>query len=210
MLERLDWRFIRVRSSHFFRDPDATTDRVCNRLGQLGVQPIGPLRDVPSTGDGGEDLRDRVVRRAAELRREWEKEPEHDEARTEKTQPGIKSPSAKSRSDTQQPLFAEVEDPDGWKPKAAAGSNGQIAVPPTPVTPSDTAGESDGKLDKQPWQMTRGEFHELRVTRGFKNPTENSRLYWQEIKKALAEGKRLQPRVLHEYVQLFGPLKQQV
>jgi hypothetical protein len=52
--------------------------------------------------------------------------------------------------------------------------------------------------------MTRGEFHESRVLRGFANPTENSRLYWQEIKKALADGKQLQPRVLREYEQLFG------
>ncbi len=52
--------------------------------------------------------------------------------------------------------------------------------------------------------MTRGEFHQSRVSQGFTNPTENSRLYWQEIRKALADGKQLQPRVLSEYEQLFG------
>jgi hypothetical protein len=53
--------------------------------------------------------------------------------------------------------------------------------------------------------MTRAEFHQARVSQGFTNPTENSRLYWQEIRKALADGKQLQPRVMREYEQLFGP-----
>jgi hypothetical protein len=57
--------------------------------------------------------------------------------------------------------------------------------------------------------MTRGEFHQARVSQGFTNPTENSRLYWQEIRKALAAGKQLHPRVLREYEQLFGSGKMQ-
>jgi hypothetical protein len=66
-------------------------------------------------------------------------------------------------------------------------------------------GETEEEPDGQPWQMTRGEFHQARVSQGFTNPTENSRLYWQEIRKALADGKHLHPRVLREYEQLFGP-----
>ena len=68
----------------------------------------------------------------------------------------------------------------------------------------EAAGEADEKPDSQPWQMTRGEFHEYRVSQGFTNPTENSRLYWQEVETAIAEGKELHPHVLREYEQLFG------
>jgi len=58
-----------------------------------------------------------------------------------------------------------------------------------------------------PWQMTRGEFHQWRVSQGLTDPIEISRLYWQEIKKALAEGKPVQPSVRREYEQLFSPRK---
>ncbi|MCX7427798.1 MAG: AAA domain-containing protein [Planctomycetia bacterium] len=78
--------------------------------------------------------------------------------------------------------------------------------PPSPIAAPPVA---EGEQDGQPWQMTRGQFHESRVSQGFTNPTENSRLYWQEIKKAVADGKQLQPCVLHEYQQLFGSSQHQ-
>lgn len=49
------------------------------------------------------------------------------------------------------------------------------------------------------WQMTRGEFHHLRVSNGFADPSENSRYYWREIEKAISEGRELDLRVLREY-----------
>ena len=73
------------------------------------------------------------------------------------------------------------------------------------VASPGAGGDAAKKSDKQPWQMTRGEFHNFRVSQGFADPTENSRIYWQEIEKARAQGRELQPRVLREYEQLFGP-----
>ena len=47
--------------------------------------------------------------------------------------------------------------------------------------------------------MTRHDFHKHRESEGFADPTENSRLFWQEIKKAIAEGKQVNPETLREY-----------
>jgi len=70
ILERLGWRFVRIRGSEFFRDPEATMVRVRCRLADLGIDPIGP--DVDSSASANTTaLRDRIVRRAEELRREW-------------------------------------------------------------------------------------------------------------------------------------------
>lgn len=70
ILERLGWKFVRIRGSEFFRDPDSTMARVRRRLSELGVEPVGAhaTSSVPSKQS---DLRDRVVRRAEELRRQW-------------------------------------------------------------------------------------------------------------------------------------------
>jgi very-short-patch-repair endonuclease len=71
-LERLGWRFARIRGTEFFRDPDAAMIPVFEALERQGIPPeLSPTsRDEPSPGRGGE-LSERVIRRAAELRRLW-------------------------------------------------------------------------------------------------------------------------------------------
>jgi len=39
VLERLGWRFIRIRGSEFYRDPDGTVRRVFVQLERMGVHP---------------------------------------------------------------------------------------------------------------------------------------------------------------------------
>ena len=39
ILERLGWQFIRIRGSEFFRNPEATIDRVVQELSKYGIQP---------------------------------------------------------------------------------------------------------------------------------------------------------------------------
>ncbi len=68
ILERLGWRFIRVRGSEFFRAPDETMARLRSRLAGLGIQPIGPAVVGAEEGD---PLLDRVRRRAQEILRHW-------------------------------------------------------------------------------------------------------------------------------------------
>ena len=69
ILERLGWKFVRIRGSLFFRDPDAAMAPVFARLAQLDIEPIGPLSPIPSPE--GTPLLDRVRRRAERLRAQW-------------------------------------------------------------------------------------------------------------------------------------------
>ena len=65
ILERLGWRFLRIRGSEFFRNPDQALARVCQRLADLGVVPEGPdIQPSPPISS----LLDRVKARAAALR----------------------------------------------------------------------------------------------------------------------------------------------
>jgi very-short-patch-repair endonuclease len=71
ILERLGWRFVRIRGSRFFRNPEAVMASVYEGLEQLGIEPIGP-EPSPSGGQVEQtELRQRIIRRAEELRRNW-------------------------------------------------------------------------------------------------------------------------------------------
>jgi very-short-patch-repair endonuclease len=88
ILERLGWRFIRIRGSRFYRDPDSVIKEVFQELEYLGATP-DYSRDA---GDACEDrpkdnqkseLRDRIVRRAHEILREWDEERERNKRSAE-------------------------------------------------------------------------------------------------------------------------------
>lgn len=85
VLERLPggWRFIRIRGTEFFRDPAATMDRVMAQLTSLGVEPLGPEASERAASASGEELRDRVVRRAADLRKQWAAEDQSEASENE-------------------------------------------------------------------------------------------------------------------------------
>jgi very-short-patch-repair endonuclease len=73
ILERMGWRFVRIRGSKFFRDPDGAMEPVLTRLKSLGVRPVGRASAEEQHPDSpGEELKDRVIRRADEIRREWD------------------------------------------------------------------------------------------------------------------------------------------
>jgi very-short-patch-repair endonuclease len=71
VLERLGWIFERVRGSQFFRDPEAALKPVFDRLESLGIPPQGSSALQPIEQGSSGSLRERIVRRAAELRRDW-------------------------------------------------------------------------------------------------------------------------------------------
>jgi very-short-patch-repair endonuclease len=71
ILERLGWRFIRIRGSAFFRNPEKTMQGVFKKLEEAGVVPEGA--EPPRTAD--EDSVISVIRqRASELRASWQEE----------------------------------------------------------------------------------------------------------------------------------------
>ena len=71
ILERLGWRFVRIRGSQFFRNPERAMEVVFSRLQALDIPPEGNVGAGSEAGREGDALKERIVRRAAELRREW-------------------------------------------------------------------------------------------------------------------------------------------
>lgn len=69
VLERAGWRFVRIRGTRFFRDPEATMAWVRGELERLGVQPTA---DIPEAATGHGALLEAIQRRAWEIMRERE------------------------------------------------------------------------------------------------------------------------------------------
>jgi very-short-patch-repair endonuclease len=68
MLERLGWTFARVRGSIFLRDPDRAMSPVFDKLRSMDIPADGPAWDG---AHGVDELTERVIRRAGNLREEW-------------------------------------------------------------------------------------------------------------------------------------------
>ncbi len=68
VLERLGWKFIRIRGSQFFRDPSRVIQDVFT---QLEIHGVTPERTAEKPVQAGGELSARVIRRAEQLRLEW-------------------------------------------------------------------------------------------------------------------------------------------
>jgi len=76
VLERLGWRFVSLRASQYYRQPQEITQLLLRRLRELGVEPaVGGLGDP--NRDEGEALYQRILDRASQLRRIWRGEEEN-------------------------------------------------------------------------------------------------------------------------------------
>ena len=71
VLERLGWRFVRIRGSNFFRDPEKAMKPVFERLEQDGITRSHDTSTENNEDNLGKELKERVIRRAQELRIEW-------------------------------------------------------------------------------------------------------------------------------------------
>jgi very-short-patch-repair endonuclease len=68
VLERLGWRFVRIRGSQFFRDPDGAMRPVFEALGDVGIAAEGHT-EVAVPLPPADELVERVKRRAADILR---------------------------------------------------------------------------------------------------------------------------------------------
>ncbi len=75
VLERLGWRFVRIRGSLFFRNPEDALRPLFEQLENMGIERLGPHRE-DNRRPGNPDLLNRVIRRAAEIRDQWKAEGE--------------------------------------------------------------------------------------------------------------------------------------
>jgi very-short-patch-repair endonuclease len=71
VLERVGWRFVRIRGSQFFRDPTSAMKPVFETLSDLGILPEGDA-EFSVAARANNDLVDRVKRRAAQILREMD------------------------------------------------------------------------------------------------------------------------------------------
>ncbi|GAC1423671.1 MAG: AAA domain-containing protein [Ktedonobacteraceae bacterium] len=70
ILERLGWRFERIRGSQFFRNPDKAMEPVFARLHTLEIPPEGN-KTITSLTVQDTSLKEKVIRRAVEIRQGW-------------------------------------------------------------------------------------------------------------------------------------------
>ena len=73
VLERMGWIFARVRSSDFLRNPARAMKPVFEKLQLLEIPPDGDAHKAKQEGKFSQDVTERLVRRAEELRKNWSK-----------------------------------------------------------------------------------------------------------------------------------------
>ena len=70
ILERLGWKFVRIRGSQFFRNPDTAMEPVFRKLQEMDI-PMEGMQSNEAILSNEHELKERIIRRAAELRAEW-------------------------------------------------------------------------------------------------------------------------------------------
>ncbi len=71
ILERLGWRFIRIRGSEYYRNPEETMKRVMSECTSFGIEPEENTSDITSKNMA---LKEKVIRRAVQIMEQWAKE----------------------------------------------------------------------------------------------------------------------------------------
>lgn len=73
ILERLGWRFVRIRGSQFFRNPEQAMEAVFAKLRLLDIPPIG-MAQQKSEDEDGKELKERIILAAYKLREQWKEQ----------------------------------------------------------------------------------------------------------------------------------------
>jgi very-short-patch-repair endonuclease/cellulose biosynthesis protein BcsQ len=142
ILERLGWRFARIRGSQFFRDPEGTMEALFARLRALGILPEGEQASASAPEEEDAALQRRIMQRAAELRQEWAARSDEEDAQPAPAarvwgQPWRRSVVAEEQSEPV-PATDEQTDLDQWilPPPAGKGSPAAQAHPAVLVSPA--------------------------------------------------------------------------
>ena len=70
ILERIGWKFIRIRGSEYYRNKTRTIESVIEQLKNLGIQPE-KITNIDNSGHQTSALLDRVKTRASQIRNSW-------------------------------------------------------------------------------------------------------------------------------------------
>lgn len=115
VLERLGWKFHRIRGTEIFRDPDAAMQRLFSRLQELNIHHSADNQvDVAEADEGG--LTQRFIRRAAKIRRSWV-DPDSDELPTLLAFDA--TTEAMTVRDVGENIEVEIEISDNYQPSSA-------------------------------------------------------------------------------------------
>lgn len=76
ILERLGWRFIRIRGSEYYRNPNETIERV---ISELNAYEIHPEKNIKIVNSSETELQQRVIARAVHIMDDWEQEEKQNE-----------------------------------------------------------------------------------------------------------------------------------
>ncbi len=71
VLERMGWIFARIRGTEFLRNPDRAMKPVFEKLEALEIFPVKTKKESTKIVQPSNELTERVIRRAEELRRAW-------------------------------------------------------------------------------------------------------------------------------------------
>jgi very-short-patch-repair endonuclease len=86
ILERLDWTFVRIRGSRFYRNPDAALRPLFDRLVAMGIEPHGG-EPAEAMASSEVELLLRVKSRAAEIEVQIDEQVAHPVLRTRRAPP---------------------------------------------------------------------------------------------------------------------------
>jgi len=101
VLERLGWRFVRIRGSQFYRDPEIALRPVFDRLRELDIPPEAQTPRDQEGAATDERLKERVIRRATEIVQEWEHGYAHVPSPTPPTPTAIQSQDRQLPTETE-------------------------------------------------------------------------------------------------------------
>jgi very-short-patch-repair endonuclease len=73
ILERLGWTFVRIRGGEFFRNPEKAMEQLFKKLELMEIPPQVQEKELEQESQEDE-LKRRVIHRAAEIRQEWEEQ----------------------------------------------------------------------------------------------------------------------------------------
>ena len=104
-LERLGWKFIRIRGSEYLRDPKKTLSKIKRRLKSFDIQPLGLLSSDPKKASAKEESKSKellaeVKKRAEMIRTRWKDIPSVDSVLSKPSEQAEESGEVKASPST--------------------------------------------------------------------------------------------------------------
>jgi very-short-patch-repair endonuclease len=200
ILERLGWRFVRLRGTAYFRDPEGEMEKVFDRLSELGI-PAEGSSEPPEAQTAASELLEQLNRRAAEIRDQWHTRDSMDRVANNGDRDRDDGASSRNGDDS---LWAEAESEDNSDEGAAVvvivekGISGNSAATIAgPIIPGMDGQEPEVGI----WRMTRGEFHRYKekiLPPGAIDRQAINREFAAAIRQAVSEGKQVAEATLRE------------